>query len=194
MVLKNCSFCEKDKPSSDFRDNRSMCKLCNNLQGKRYKRTKEGLVSVIYSHQKESSKRRGHKRPCYTVEELMAWIFKQNNFDEVYENWVSSNYDKMLSPSVDREDDYKGYTIGNLRRICTWSENKSRGESDMRIGKNNKNSRRVIKRTISGVIIDVFYSAAQASRETSIHRKCIGDCCSGRQNTAGGFKWSYADG
>lgn len=42
-----------------------------------------------------------------------------------------------------------------------------------------------------GSVIASFKSASEASRQTGICRPCIAKCCSNKQETSGGFKWSF---
>jgi hypothetical protein len=46
----------------------------------------------------------------------------KNNFYELYNNWIDSGYKKSDKPSVDRIDDYKGYSFDNIQ-LMTWKEN-----------------------------------------------------------------------
>lgn len=38
---------------------------------------------------------------------------------------------------------------------------------------------------------EVFYSLAEAERQTGISRQCIGFCCNGKTKTAGGYHWEF---
>ena len=92
------------------------------IKDKAYKRTIDGLISRIYYSQKGSSKRREHNPPTYSKEQLHVWMTSQVNFNNLYINWVASGYKKDLVPSVDRLDDYKGYSFDNIQ-LMTWREN-----------------------------------------------------------------------
>lgn len=46
--------------------------------------------------------------------------------------------------------------------------------------------------TIEGELVCKYGSALDAAKKNGFRRECIRDCCSGRQKTAYGFKWSYA--
>ena len=58
----------------------------------------------------------------------------KNNFKVLYNNWVESNYDKKKKPSIDRIDDFKGYSIGNIQ-LTTWELNKEKQTQDILIGR-----------------------------------------------------------
>lgn len=53
--------------------------------------------------------------------------------------------------------------------------------------------RRVSQYTRNGEYINTYNSAKEAEQATSALRSKICECCRGRRNTAGGFKWSYED-
>ena len=108
----------------------------------------------------------------------------------LWNNWIESNYDKMTKPSVDRLDDYKGYSLDNIQ-LMTWEENKAKGSRDRKNGVNNKKSKAVLQYDLQGNLIKEYYSIMQAERETKISNVSISRVCNGKRKTAGGFKWKY---
>lgn len=54
-------------------------------------------------------------------------------------------------------------------------------------------SRTVLQYTTDGIFIEEFISIAEASRQTTINKSCIRDCCRGKQKSAGGFIWRYKE-
>lgn len=46
---------------------------------------------------------------------------------------------------------------------------------------------------VSGLIVE-YPSTQEASRQTGTHQGSIVECCKGRQKSAGGFYWMYAEG
>lgn len=198
MSEKNCSKCNKSKPLTDFCKDKSAkdglffcCRKCSSESFRSYYRTKIGVITEIYGSQKSSSKKRGHKPPEYTKTELSDWLNKQSLFHELYEKWVKSGYSKTLKPSCDRTDDYQGYNLNRLQ-LMTWDENRKKGRLDEINGVNNKRSKAVVKLTRNMLIVSEYYSMRQASRETGVANSDISNCCSGKNKTAGGFKWRYA--
>ncbi len=196
MISKNCTKCGGLKPLTDFgknvsqRDNKdARCKICKNEDVKLYRRTKMGLVVAIFSHQKEASKHRCHKPPLYSLNSLREWLLSQDSYHLLYDNWVKSGYKKELSPSIDRIDDYKGYSFDNIQ-LMTWSENDRKGSFCIRNGINNKLSKAVKQITKDNVEIKTHISISMATRDTGA--KNIGKCLAGERKTAGGFKWCYA--
>lgn len=197
---KECSKCFKIKNKSEFytvsgnyKDNlHSYCKECDKIKSKLNKRKVEGLLSRIYSGQKNNSKRRGDLLPDYTLAELKYWAKSQLVFFIIYGAWVKSGYKKDLKPSFDRLDDYKPYTLGNIQ-IVTWEENRKKSYSDIKNGVNNKISKSVIGvHDKTGDIIR-FHSLMEAERVTGINNSQISAVCRGidMYKTAGGYNWSY---
>ena len=159
---------------------------------KERRRTKKGLISVIYSHQKSTSKRRGHQPPTYTKEELKSWLYSQKLFHKLYDNWKRLDYQKMYIPSIDRKDDYIGYTIDNIQ-LMDWDKNLSKYHKDVKSGINNKRSRSVLKISKEGVLIAEYFSISSASRDTGVSTGDIMNVCKGKNKTAGGYIWMYKE-
>lgn len=88
----------------------------------KYYHTKRGTIIKIYNSQIASSKRRKHPLPAYSRDDFITWVLDQNIFHKLHAQWVESNYERMLAPSIDRLDDSKSYTFDNIR-ITTWKEN-----------------------------------------------------------------------
>ena len=155
-----------------------------------YKNSKIGVVSVIYSSQKQHSKHRGHPMPSYTKKELKDWLYSQKKFHELYDVWKANGYEKDLKPSCDRLDDYKPYTLDNLQ-ITTWRGNYKKVHRDKIDGVNNKQSKAVLQFTLDGNFIAEYHSMNEAERQTGISHGNISSVCTGLRNKAGGFVWKY---
>lgn len=61
------------------------------------------------------------RRISFTKDEFLAFV-KNSNYLKLYKKWEKSNFDYKLSPSVDRIDNRKGYSLDNIQLI-TKSEN-----------------------------------------------------------------------
>ena len=200
METKKCSLCGEIKELSEFckrsKDGlESRCRMCMSIRFKLYNQTKEGLISKIYKGQKSSSKKRKHSPPTYTKQELRDWLYSQPLFHELYDNWRAAEYTRQLSPSCDRTDDYKGYSLDRLK-LMTWQENKDKAHKDMREGKlinGNKPQKAVIgTHKVTGKVI-YFHSMNEAMRWTGIYEANISSCCLGKRKSAGGYAWKYAN-
>lgn len=195
-IQKKCSKCKHKKEEFYFYKKKAskdglatQCKSCSDLDVTRIIRTKTGLVSQIYTSQKHSSKKRNHAPPTYTKEEFEEWLFSQPNFKTIYDNWVASGYEKDLKPSVDRPDDYKGYSFDNIQ-LMTWKENREIFKNKIKNGEISISSKQVVQ-IISDEEEVIFYSIKNAERNTGIYNNNISSVCQGKRKTAGGFKWKY---
>ena len=131
-MRKICKSCKSELLLSEFYKNKTIksgldgsCKYCHQKSKAKYKRSKKGLISNIYGQQRSSSKLRGHILPTYSALQFKDWIYAQNNFQHIFDNWVKSNYNKDLIPSVDRLDVTLPYSFSNIQLI-TWRDNRVR--------------------------------------------------------------------
>lgn len=159
---------------------------------KKFYTTKKGVVTRAYGHQREKSKRRGYEMPKYTNKELRDWAFSQPIFHRLYEDWVSSNYKTSLKPSFDRINDYKTYSLDNIR-ITTVEQNCSRYYEDAKNGLNTKMGRVVLQTDLDGNFIKAYPSINIAAREMDVNHSSIASVCKGINKTCKGYKWEYAD-
>lgn len=108
-------------------------KRTNNSDTKRYERTKKGKLMRTYRNMESRTKGMVEgKSHLYQGLEVLPrqsfydWSLSCKDFNSLYDDWVSSGFDKKLSPSIDRIDTSKGYTLDNMRWL-THSENSSIG-------------------------------------------------------------------
>jgi hypothetical protein len=194
---KLCANCKEIKHSSNFYKNtklknglHSYCKDCSREIRKTHNRTKKGLITRMYLHQLENSKLRKHNKPSYSKEEFIIWIESNNDFDTLYNNWVSSEFNKNLAPSVDRIDDYRGYSFDNIR-LTTWGDNRNKYFSSVRNRINKKALVGVEKYDKTGVFLNEYDSIKDANLDTNINMSDISQCCQSRRKTAGGYVWKF---
>jgi len=195
--MKTCAECNKSKDALEFPKRAdiscgrlNICKICLSENNKAYLRTKKGVVTGIYGGQRSGSKKRGHLPPTYTKQELKEWLYSNPLFHILYDNWKRLDYQKRYKPSVDRKDDYIGYTMDNIQ-LMTWGENRTKGYKDKTEGRNNKNNKAVIQLTTDGEFIAEYHSTSEAGRQTEIKNCSISEVCRGNRKTAGGFVWGY---
>lgn len=187
--LKNIEKFSRDKNSDDGHD--KYCKKCKSNMSLLYNRTIRGVITRIYSSQKGNSKLRKMESPKYTKNELKEWLLNSEVFLRIYDNWVESKYCKYLKPSVDRINDYKPYSLDNIK-ICTWKENFDKGNCFRKIGINNKINIAVNQYDLKGNFINTFHSLSEAGRSIGKDNRHIGECCKGKRKTAYRYKWAYA--
>lgn len=197
LQTKQCTKCNIVKPINMFvRCKKSKdgytydCKSCRIIVCEDRRKTKTGVIESIYSGQQSSSRRRGISAPIYTVIEIKEWALNQPIFNELYDGWIESGYKKMMKPSVDRVDDYKGYTFDNIQ-LMTWGENHKKGIMDKMRGNNNKQSKAVIGTNRENGAVMSFHSISQASRELNINQSHICSCCNNLRMSAGNYTWRF---
>lgn len=119
----------------------------------------------IYADQNKNSKRRGHKKPKYTKQQLMDWCIKETEFIKIYINWCKSGFVKDLKPSIDRKENDKGYSFDNIR-VTTWDDNRR-----LAIGEQSKQVLQICK--ASGNLIEKYDTLKLASQSTGIPRTTL---------------------
>jgi len=194
---KQCTKCLKTKSIEKFRKRKAsndglspICKYCANLRDENYRRSKDGLITKIYNHQRDNCKARKYNPPTYTKQELKDWLFSQELFHELFKKWEQKNFESRYTPSIDRKDDYKSYTIENIK-ITTWNNNRKKHHNDRKNGINNKVSKAVMQYSMDNMKIKEYHSAREAERQTEIDNGRIGECCKGSRKSIGGYKWKY---
>lgn len=217
MKKKVCSRCKENKNVSLFKANDkytdglySWCMQCKSdyqknrniknpqskeysaLANKAYSHSKKGVLNSIYYAQKRSPISKKEGLPSYTKEELSVWLFSQDLFHALFDKWVHSGYLKDLKPSIDRKDDYKGYSFDNIQ-LMTWKKNRTKHHKDRKNGVNNKASRPVNKLNKDGVFIKAYPSMCSAARDVNGDATSIKNCCDKKVSffTAYGYKWEY---
>lgn len=193
---KQCNTCKEYKLKSEFgvRDKnkdglQSRCKACDKQYRIDKDRTKIGLIERIYFAQTSNSKQRGHNPPKYTKDELVLWTTTQPNFERLYRDWEDSDYDTECRPSIDRLDDYKGYSMDNIQ-LLTWGENKNKLYKDTKEGINTKTLIEIHKYTLEGVYIESYHSASEAIRQNNLSSSSSLAKSTNKPKVAGGFQWS----
>lgn len=197
--MKECKGCKEEKPFSEFYDlnknsdgKTGKCKECIKSQVRsnksNYDNTEKGVIRVIYKAQVCSSKKRGHSPPEYTKNELALWLYG-SGFKSLYDDWVESGYAKDKKPSVDRIDEFKGYSIGNIK-LTTWYENRKRQYSDKKkgIGSSSHQCKRVGKINEKGDLICEYVSYSSASRDSGYS---IEYAIKNKTKCKKGYFWEY---
>jgi hypothetical protein len=120
---------------------RSICKPCfrkwtneyyartNGDSWKKYAKTKSGFCVRLYRNMTNrvrgiNKKARKNYMGLYILpkQEFYDWILNNQTFHELFSVWEVSGYERKLTPSVDRIDPERGYSLDNMR-IVTFSEN-----------------------------------------------------------------------
>ena len=111
-------------------------------------------------------------------------------------------------PEINHKDENKLNNTAENLEWCTSKYNSNYGTAKERALKNRdiakqventdykaiakKTSKRVKQLSQDGSLIRVWKSQIQASRELGVSQGGISNCCVGRKETAGGYRWEYA--
>lgn len=198
-MLKRCKKCDELKSLEHFSISTSnkdgyscTCKACVVIRNREYWRTPEGRISQIFAVQNVTSKQRGHPQPAYTRKELTDWAYK-NGLLALWETWINTGYSKESTPSVDRKDPHKGYSLDNIR-LVTWETNNEKAYEDRKNCKHvTKQNKKVEQLSLEGIHIAFYESIANAARITGAIRSNINAMCKGKPQlkSVGGFLWRY---
>ncbi len=200
-TTKQCTSCYENQDITDFGKRRentdglnSMCKKCCVIKSLNYSRTRKGIITTIYASQIGRSKKDTIKQVSYTKKEFSEWILSNDSFELLYLNWIKSGYDKYMKPSVDRLDDYKGYSLDNIQ-LTTWRENDKKGSRDRLSGRNTKLSKAVLQFSLDNEFIKEHHSLSEAGRDNGLNFKNIHQAITGRRGCkqSGGFIWKYKE-
>ena len=183
----NLCFFETSNRELFSKKSKKLCKKCDAHYSKSRRRTKKGIVSSMYSHQKANSVKRGHHPPSYTQKELFNWLCSQKLFHELYDMWVVLDYDVGSKPSCDRRDCLKGYSLSNIE-LMTWDENHAKATIELSSGLVGAKQRGVFKLSLNNELICSYKSINDAARAFGYDDGLIGKVCKGVYATAYGYK------
>lgn len=164
--MKVCSICSVNKPLTEFRKqktgtlgHRADCNECV----KRFVRSETGLINQMYSGMKARSKRKGFTPINFSKDEFIDFLNSSTPIADLYDAWVKSGYESDLKPSVDRLDDYQGYSLGNIQ-VTTQKQNIDKYYQDAVEGKNTKTAVSVLQYTLDNQFVKEHHSISEAAR------------------------------
>lgn len=155
----------------------------------KHRRESKGIIWWInrtYGQIRKRSKEITGNLPGYSNQEFRDWIFlnkyRRNRLMKFYRSWIINNFDTKLVPSIDRINDYKGYSFENIR-ITVWKINNLRGKLSIKTKEGIKRSGEkstirqgipVDQYTSDGVFIARHRSMAKASLSVNRHINKVG--------------------
>ncbi len=199
-MTKYCKQCNKHKLLSAFGKQKetkdgykSLCLVCIAKNYKLYRISEIGLITVIYNGHIRRTKKNGYSPVAYTRKELIDWCIQSNVFKDLYTVWTLSDYKKDLTPSIDRLDDYLGYSFSNIQ-IITFKDNREKYYRDAQNGINTKCAVPVMQFSKDMKYITTFPSCAIAANAVGIASSSnISRVCKGFKRSSGGFIWKYTE-
>lgn len=115
------------------------------------------------------------KLKSFTVHRLVAEAFIQN----------PDNF-----PIINHKDENPTNNFASNLEWCDFKYNSNYGTAiQRRAEKRSKTVLQIDKET--GQVIAEYPSTQEAARKLNICQSTISECCNGKRNTAGGFKWQY---
>ena len=99
----------------------------NNLITKTYEKTHKGFLMRTYRNMKSRvkgiQKLKAHLyagKNLLDKDEFYQWAINDSKFKELFDVWEKCNYNRRLTPSIDRIDSSKGYFLENMQWIEHW--------------------------------------------------------------------------
>ena len=115
------------------RKQRGYRKRNGNLCNKRYEKSKKGFLMRVYRNMKsriigiQKAKHHLYKgKFLLPKEDFYSWSEANEDFHRLFKEWETSEYDRKLTPSVDRVNSEEGYSLSNMEWV-THSVNSRRG-------------------------------------------------------------------
>ena len=148
----------------------------------------EQKASEIYQSMISNSSKRNHNPPQQSKSEFIKWITTQDRWKSITDNWIGSNFNTLLAPSVDRIDTSVGYEVSNMR-LVTWVENMEYNF------KYNKFSGRTVEiYDIEGNFICEKENVFHASLATGININTLsGNCKKNKSISGGAYQFKFKD-
>lgn len=99
-------------------------KFNNNADVKKYEKTKSGFLMRCYRNMKSRisgvQSKKAHLyagKNILSKEEFYLWSESNQTFHDLFLAWKESGYERRLTPSVDRVDSRRGYSIANMEWV-----------------------------------------------------------------------------
>lgn len=96
----------------------------NNAHTKKYEKTKSGFLMRLYRNMKSRvggvQKKKSHlykNKALCDKESFYTWAVSSEQFHSLFNQWEKSDYNRRLTPSVDRIDSSKGYDFSNMEWV-----------------------------------------------------------------------------
>lgn len=96
--------------------------MANKKYNKAYRHSKLGFLRKLYARMKARTRGKHTKNPeiylgleLLPIDDFLNWSQNNTDFINLFDQWKQKNYDIRFTPSVDRIDDNKGYSLDNIQ-------------------------------------------------------------------------------
>lgn len=181
--MKYCSACKNNLDISKFYTDKSKkrglstyCKSCHRSKVQKSSMTnslshRERMhdIKFLISRRYISMKQRAISKNLEILsrEEFFEIASNSKKLQSLHKNWIDSDFDTKLSPSVDRIVNLSGYVKENIQ-FLTHSENVSKGNTETKLGKWRQTIGKPVILEKSGEY-KFFDSGIQASKWFDVH-------------------------
>lgn len=150
--------------------------LLKNTQ--KYRKTKKGVLTNMFNHMKK-------RHPIeFSLIDFQDRFLEDKKFNRLYTEWIKSNFQKQLKPSLDRINNKKEYTIKNTQML-NWAENRYKQSMEGR----NRNG--AVIQMIGSKVINIFKSQREAVVRTGISQSNMSSVLNGKRKTVNGYNFIY---
>ena len=139
-----------------------------NLCTKKYEKTHKGFLMRLYRNMESRVKGIQKKnlskyigKEIISRDEFYKWALNSDTFYSLFKSYEDSGFTRRLSPSIDRIDSSRGYSIDNIRWL-TMSENS-------RLGSINNPNKLKVQIYNKSEFLGSFKSIKEASDKTGIN-------------------------
>ncbi len=179
ILLDNLTWQEACKKEKEFiclygrKDLKTGC-LANMTDGG------DGAINAIISKEHRQKIAESNKKRIFTEEDRKNISIRNTGRKHTAES------KEKLSNSLKNSEKFKLAIKINSEKYKGFKHSE---ESKIKIGK--YKSKKVVQKTLEGVIIKIWDSAKQIQRELDLSQGNISKCCNKQYSTSYGFKWEY---
>ena len=143
-----------------------------------YYRTMNGFLTHRYASMKQRNV------VSFSKEELSKWLdCRKRLFEKLLIEWKKNGFKREFSPSINRIDDFKGYSIDNIELI-TWKKNNELGINSI---KTKKQKERPVTLHKGNENVD-FNSIKDACKFLNVTHQSVCKVVNGKYKTCKGYK------
>jgi len=158
--------------------NKTSLKLLENTR--KWRKTKKGVLTNIYSHMRE------RHQVSFSLKEFHTMFLNDKKFDRLYKDWLKSKCNKQLKPSIDRIDCKKAYTKNNIQML-TWAENRfKQSKLDGKRGR-----KPAVLQLLGNKVVKRFLSQRHTVKELDIHQGNLSSVLNGKRQTVNSYRFIY---